>query len=208
MTGLPELAAALRALLPGRAGVAQTDARLPHAPWAGEALRGATPARLREFAAGRAAFRAALAEAGLPPCALPMAPDRSPVWPPGLAASISHDAGACLAAVLPGAAGLGIDIEPDGDLPTDLRDSILTDAESHATPREARLIFSAKEAAYKAIYPQIRRVIGFDAMRIVQDGNRLTATLALACPPFAAGHTFHGHVAWAEGRIVTVFILD
>ncbi|MFN4156890.1 MAG: 4'-phosphopantetheinyl transferase [Gemmobacter sp.] len=203
---MPDLCAALRGLLPPGAGVAQTDPCADHPLWPGEHLPGATPARLREFAAGRAAFRAALADAGLPPMALPITADRSPAWPSGLALSITHTAGTCLAAVLPGARGLGIDLEPDEDLPSDLIPLILT-AQEPADPRTARLIFSAKEAAYKAIYPLTRRVIGFDAMRVIP-GDTLIATLLATCPPFSAGHVLTGRSHQGGGSILTAFAVS
>ncbi|QYK42460.1 MAG: 4'-phosphopantetheinyl transferase superfamily protein [Paracoccaceae bacterium] len=203
---MPDLVAALRGLLPPAAGVGRADTRADHPLMPGETLPGATPGRLREFAAGRAAFRAALSDAGLPAMALPMAPDRSPVWPPGLALSISHDGACALAAVLPGARGLGIDLEPDMPLPPDLAALVLT-ASEQARGSVARVAFAAKEAAYKALFPTTRRVIGFDAMEIDIDGPNLCARLAADCPPFAAGHALRGGLAQAEGRILAAFVL-
>jgi 4'-phosphopantetheinyl transferase EntD len=200
---MPDLLAALRRALPPGAGVGQADARADHPLWPGEGVAGATPARLREFAAGRAAFRVACADAGLPGVALPMAADRSPVWPPGLALSITHDGADALAAVLTGARGVGIDLEPDTPLPADVAEVALTPADT----AESRLVFSAKEAAYKALFPVMRQVIGFDAMAIAVQGPALTARLLHACGPFPAGFTLTGGYARSEGRIVTAFVL-
>lgn len=200
---MPDLLATLRRLLPPGAGVAWADTRAEHPLWPGEGVAGATPARLREFAAGRRAFRAALADAGLPAMALPMAADRSPVWPPGIALSITHDGAECLAAVLAGARGLGIDLEPDAPLPPEVVAEVLTPADAV----EARLAFSAKEAAYKALFPVMRQVIGFDAMAIGVAGDALTARLLHPCGPFPAGFVLHGRHARAGGRIVTGFVL-
>lgn len=200
---MPDLRAALRGLLPPGAGVGQADARADHALWPGEGLPGATPARLREFASGRAAFRMACADAGLPGVALPMAADRSPVWPPGIALSITHDGADALAAVLAGARGVGIDLEPDAPLPADVATEVLTPADM----AEARLVFSAKEAAYKALFPVMRQVVGFDAMAIAADGGILTARLLLPCGPFPAGFRLTGRMARTNGRILTAFVL-
>lgn len=200
---MPDLLAALRRVLPPGAGVGQADARADHPLWPGEGVAGATPARLREFAAGRAAFRAACADAGLAPVALPMAADRSPVWPPGMALSITHDGAIALAAVLAGVRGLGIDLEPDTSLPPDVAAEVLTAADT----AEGRLVFSAKEAAYKALFPAIRQVIGFDAMAIAAQGDALTARLLHPCGPFPAGFTLPGRALRADGRIVTGFVL-
>ncbi len=91
----------------------------------------ALPSRRAEFAAGRAAARRALAALGLSPAAIPMAPDRSPVWPPDVAGSIPHADGIALAVVARTAAhaALGLDVEPDDALPADATEEILLSEE-------------------------------------------------------------------------------
>ena len=75
------LTEALRAMLPPGLALAGSDPRAaPDRLWPAEATATArmTPARLREFAAGRRAARAAMAALGLPPAAIPMGATRAP----------------------------------------------------------------------------------------------------------------------------------
>ena len=140
----------------------------------GEGLVRAIPRRLREFSAGRAAARMAMARPLQP---LPMRPDRAPHWPDDLCGSISHSDTACLAIAAPlaGYRGLGIDLEPALPLDRALWDTVLTKAERNRVSRlsgaeagdMAKLIFSAKEAVYKAQYRISERLFGFEDMQVV-----------------------------------------
>ena len=94
---LVALAQALRALLPPGLAIGWSDPTAAAPLWPGEALPGAIPRRQTEFSAGRAAARAAMTSLGFAAAAIPAAPDRAPVWPPGITGSISHSATACLA---------------------------------------------------------------------------------------------------------------
>ena len=115
---------------------------------------------------------------GLPPAAIPSAPDRSPVWPAGVTGSISHAAGLC-AAVLSRdpTTKLGLDIEDPAPLDAELWPLVLTPAELNALEdhsadqrgRIAKQIFSIKEAAYKAQFPLTGAVIGFQALEVRPD---------------------------------------
>ncbi len=179
----------------------------------------ARPARVAEFAAGRAAARQAMAALGLPPCAVAMRPDRAPDWPAGLVGSIAHDNGLCLAALARAAdlRGIGIDIEPAQDLPAGLIDEITTprerdwlaDLDAGGRGRMARMIFAAKEATYKALYPLSQQVVGFDAMQVLPDSHDqgFEATLARAFGPYRPGTILNGRCAWAEGRVIAALIL-
>ena len=131
----------------------------------------AIPKRRYEFAAGRRAARHALTELGLPPTAIPQAPDRAPVWPEGIVGSITHCDTLCIAALAPKSVynSLGIDIEPSTTLSADLHKAICTAPELHylaSLPSEtrgvdAKRIFCAKEAFYKAQYPLTLKSLGF-----------------------------------------------
>ena len=215
MTDLPALAAALRACVGPGIGVGVADPRgvsAPLFPEEAEATRKMVEKRHREFAAGRAAARAAMAELSLPPMAITMGSDRAPVWPKGLCGSISHCAGAAVAVVAPldQAATLGIDIEEATPLEMDLWPEILTQVEQdwlmrqpEATRgRHAKTIFSAKEAVYKAQYPLTGRMLGFGDI-----------TIKLNPPDFHASLTFDsaslpdmisGHILWVESFVTGV----
>ena len=73
----------------------------------------------------------------------------------------------------------------------------------------ARVIFSAKEASYKALYPGAREVVGFDAMDIRPDParGRFTATLNRRFGGYAAGQRLEGQVHLRDGLICTLMVL-
>ncbi|WP_116599839.1 MULTISPECIES: 4'-phosphopantetheinyl transferase family protein [Primorskyibacter] len=190
MTDLPALAAALRACAGPGIGVGVADPRGISDPLFAEetaATRKMVEKRHREFAAGRAAARAAMAELSLPPVAIPMGHDRAPVWPEGLCGSISHCAGAAVAVVAhhDTATALGIDIEDDTPLDADLWPDILTPQEvdwlmrqpEPTRGRHAKAIFSAKEAVYKAQYPLTGRMLRFHDVVIHAGSEAFSADL-------------------------------
>lgn len=198
-----------RGILPPGCAVAATDPRRTYPLLPGEVLRGAVVRRLVEFSAGRHAARVALAGLGLPTAAIPQGADRAPVWPPGISATITHSASACLAAATRGQRGLGLDLEEDRPLDPALWDTVLSAAErdwAEAQPdpgRAALMVFSAKEAAYKAQYPLSRQMLGFDAMEIRFEGAAFAACLRLPVGPFAVDDTIAGAMAQPDGHILT-----
>ncbi len=136
--------------------------------WSEEApaVARAVPLRRREFAAGRAAARHAMAELGRLPVPLPRSPDGPPCWPQGLTGSISHAAGYVLAAVGPlgwSLHGLGIDIEQGSPLAPDLAAEICRPDEDAS---QAIQVFSAKEAAYKAQFTLTGRLLSHADLRV------------------------------------------
>jgi 4'-phosphopantetheinyl transferase EntD len=143
-----------------------------------DAVLRAVPRRQREFATARRVARRLLVDLGRPPVAIPRNPDRTPAWPDGLVGSISHCEDLCAVALAErGAiAGLGIDVEPDQPLDAALWPRICTPQELAAIVavrgataeqgRAARLVFCAKEAFYKSVYPSIQRVLGFQEVEV------------------------------------------
>ena len=136
--------------------------------------------RRREFAAGRRCARGLLAQLGHPGLPLLRNDDRSPHWPEELVGSISHCARLCVAAVARRSvlAALGIDVEPDAALEPRLWRRICTPGEIErllgtAPPAErgriARLVFSAKEATYKAVHPLVGATFGFQQVELAID---------------------------------------
>lgn len=171
--------------------------------------------RLAEFAAGRRAAHQAMERLGVPVRAVAHGPDRAPVWPRGLVGGISHTDTHCLAVVAEGAryAGLGLDLEEDRGLPCDLIAEVCTAAErgwlsvqpDDLRGRLARLIFSAKECAYKAQYAVTRQLIGFEAFEITPDleTGQFEATFTQDVLPFTCGARLHGQFAFGGGVILT-----
>jgi 4'-phosphopantetheinyl transferase EntD len=112
----------------------------------------------RASGAARIVARQLLAQVGLAGCALPKATSGAPIWPDGIVGSISHDSLVAVAAVAMrhDFSALGIDIEPAEALPSDLLDLVVTPQERAKLdddPYQGRLLFAAKEAVYKAVYP-------------------------------------------------------
>lgn len=212
----------LRAVIPPLfdcpVAVGVSDPRAPQPPvMAGEMAHGqrALASRVQEFAAGRAAARQAMAQLGLAPEAIPVAADRSPVWPEGLHGSISHCARLCAAVITTGPQSLGLDIEENTPLSEELLPLICSDAEQGrmAGPDlfwRAKLVFSAKEAAYKAQFPLTGMVFGFDHIDLNLDlpARAFTATFLRPAGCFAAGDGLAGRFDEIDGHLVTAAWAD
>jgi 4'-phosphopantetheinyl transferase EntD len=156
------------------------------------AVATADPVRRSEFAAGRAAARAALARLHVP--AGPVLPGRAgePRWPDGVVGSITHCAGyrACAVARARDLAAIGIDAEPCLPLAGGLLAAVADETElallaelSAGHPRIPwdRILFCAKESVYKAWYPHTGQRPGLRSMTIrVSAAGTFTAVLPRA----------------------------
>ncbi|MFD1342243.1 4'-phosphopantetheinyl transferase family protein [Litorisediminicola beolgyonensis] len=175
------------------------------------AVARAVVTRRAEFAAGRAAARAALSQLGLPEGPVPMAEDRSPVWPASVTGSLSHTTEACIAVAARRneIRAVGVDIETDAPLAPDLASEIAQAEEIRrfggSPGLAARRIFSLKEAAYKAQYALSRTLLGFDALILVDE--RGTLAFRDAVPPFAAGDRLSVRQWIADEMILSLCVL-
>lgn len=125
----------------------------------------------RAGGAARLVARALLARLGHPGCAVPRAASGAPVWPADIVGSLAHDDRVAVAAVAlrRDLAALGIDVEPAQPLPEDLLDLVATERERAAPaddPLAGRLLFAAKEAVYKAIYPLDRVFLDYHDIEV------------------------------------------
>ncbi|WEK03723.1 MAG: 4'-phosphopantetheinyl transferase superfamily protein [Candidatus Devosia phytovorans] len=136
----------------------------------------AVPSRQAEFAAGRQAARQALLHLGQGPIGLPVAESRGPGWPAGFTGSISHCRGAVIAIaarLTPERGPVGIDIEEATALEVDLWGSICTPSElawlddQPDAGRRVKVIFSIKEAVYKAQYPITQTMLDFHDVEVI-----------------------------------------
>lgn len=161
-----------------------------------EALGRAVEKRRREFITGRACARLALRRLGAPVVAIPSGPRGEPLWPPGVVGSITHCRGyrACAVARSEALTALGIDAEPNDPLPAGVLEDVLHGGErelrgewsphmSHGAAVDLpRLVFSAKEAVYKAWFPLTGRWLGFEDVEVSVDpaGGGFRARLLVA----------------------------
>ncbi|WP_372801329.1 4'-phosphopantetheinyl transferase family protein [Paracoccus seriniphilus] len=215
---MARLAQMAGSLFPDTVGLGVMSIGAAENPWPEEqpVVAHAVPHRQAEFAAGRAAARMAMAAIGAPRAAIPAGEDRAPIWPAELTGSITHAEDTALAVVASTShfRGLGIDIEPDAPLPADVLSDICDGDEcawisgQPAPLRWARLIFVAKEAAFKCQYPVSKTIFGFDVMtiRIFPETGQLTARFTRAVAPYAAGELLHGRYVLSAGLIIAGFI--
>jgi 4'-phosphopantetheinyl transferase EntD len=179
-------------------------------------VRNAVAKRRSEFLTGRACARKALAQLGLPAQAVPVGPRGEPRWPDGVVGSITHCEGFRAAALAPSESllALGIDAEPNQPLPPGLLPDIALEEERpwlRRLAREApevswdRLLFSAKEAIYKAWYPLTGHWLGFEDAVVEVDREARTFFGRLLVPgPLLNGRQLLGFGGrWiAEGGLL------
>lgn len=127
-----------------------------------EMLRKASRRRRSQFLAGRISASLALKRLKSASLDVGMDFDRSPVWPDGICGSISHtkDFAVCACTSRGADVSIGIDVEEYQDpslldtlVPLAVRPeeiTVLSDQDPHVA---GIIVFSAKEALYKAIYP-------------------------------------------------------
>jgi 4'-phosphopantetheinyl transferase EntD len=120
----------------------------------------------RASGAARIVARELLAQLGHPRAPLPRSASGAPVWPAGIAGSLAHDDEVAVAAVgrQRDVGSVGIDVEPAVLLPPDMLELIATPNERSkiaADPLRGKLLFAAKEAVYKAVYPLERAFLEF-----------------------------------------------
>jgi enterobactin synthetase component D / holo-[acyl-carrier protein] synthase len=181
---VPELIAGL---LPGSVEIVETRDDLPDGElFPGElpAVARAVPERRREFTTGRACARRALRRLGFPAEAIPVGHRGDPLWPRGVVGSITHCRGyrACAVARSEAILALGIDAEPNIALPVGVWEEVAFGREVDLVSRLARtgagamvhldrLVFSAKEAVYKAWFPLAQTWLGFEDVELDVDAD-------------------------------------
>jgi 4'-phosphopantetheinyl transferase EntD len=177
-------------------------------PWPEEAssVARAVPSRRQEFALGRHLARLALKRLGGPEVAIPMGPDRAPLWPAGFCGSISHAGGWVLVAMAKEPGVLALDIEPATPLEPQLLDSLFTAGEQQRLPPlaaalgmaeepllAAKACFSLKECFWKLVSAGAARLIDFTEVEVHHSASGLevhalpTASLDERCRRWAIG---------------------
>ena len=160
--------------------------------------------RRREFRAGRNCARSALRRLGLEPGPILTGESGAPLWPPGIAGSITHCAGYRAAAVAwaSDTVTIGLDAEPCETLPDGVLDLVSLPTERHGL-RDCsdfapgicwdRLLFCAKESIYKAWFPLARRWLGFEEAEVTFNAAEGTFAARLLVPgPRVGGRELTG----------------
>ncbi|SFX94834.1 4'-phosphopantetheinyl transferase superfamily protein [Streptomyces atratus] len=217
-------------ILPSRVAVAEAFSDLPGAvllPGEEELTRGFVEKRRKEFATTRHCARRALGSLGIAPVPILKGERGAPLWPENTVGSLTHCTGyrAAVVAHRPDALTVGIDAEEHAPLPGDVHNSIALATEQrrerelrleHPGIHWDRLLFSAKEAVYKAWFPLTHRWLGFEEadIELRLDGS-FTAEL-LACDLRSAPGTgvpavpaaFHGRWLSEKGLLLTAIVIE
>jgi 4'-phosphopantetheinyl transferase EntD len=182
----------------------------------------AVESRRRQYATVRSCARACLARLGYPPVPILPGVGGAPTWPAGIRGSMTHCTGYAAAAVgtVSRISTIGIDAEPDTPLPDGVLDLIATPAERDrlvATylepdgPNWDRLLFSAKEAVYKAWFPLVGEWLDHQEAEISFDPHNRTFTALLSRDDLILSghhiHQLHGRWIQKQGILATAIIL-
>ncbi len=179
----PDLTTTLDALFPANVATVLSlspDDPVELGPRETAAAANFVPKRLAEFRHGRACVRRALMRLGATASDIPVGPAREPLWPVGIVGSITHDGNRAAAAVARATnfAALGLDLEPATPLEPALIPRICLPAEVECTAlaagdpgQAAKMIFCIKEAAYKALWPELRLVLDFHELEILLEAG-------------------------------------
>ncbi|MCB9891488.1 MAG: 4'-phosphopantetheinyl transferase superfamily protein [Planctomycetes bacterium] len=180
------------------------------------AVARAVNGRRIEYRAGRVLARRALERIGCTPQAILSGADRAPIWPANVVGTITHTRGLCAVAVARSAdvASLGCDVERTRRMREGVIDKVLTEGERARLGRgcaafravEATLLFSAKEAFYKCLYPLRPRFVGFQEVEVELDLERSTFQVLapqLSHDGWPERTRFEGRFAWNEEFVQT-----
>jgi 4'-phosphopantetheinyl transferase EntD len=181
-------------------------------------LTQAVNTRRAEYLASRQLARTVMTQLGIDDFILTNAPDRSPCWPDGVQASLSHSAGVVALAVTrqPGCC-IGVDVEQLMSEATanETAELLMTSHEQQrlrALPigfnAAATLLFSLKESLYKALWPQLHQPMDFQ-QAVLETANlsRQCATLRLTdhfSDRFTQGTTLQAEFLWREDSVITL----
>ena len=166
-----------------------------------------------EFASGRYCAHLAQKMVGLVPQPI-LRKNRVPLWPGSCIGSITHSDKIAGAAVSTSLGGIGLDIEAAGRVEEKLFRVLFSDTEKKQISASdfdaATVMFSAKEAGYKAIYPIGQKFIGFLEAEIVLHPADQTFTIRYLGdhPPNQALEGGYGFWREHQGQIMTVFVIE
>ena len=183
----------------------------------------AVPARRREYATCGVVPGSAWAGWGIREVPILPGVGGAPIWPAGVVGSLTHCAGYAAAAVgvSPQVSAIGIDAEPDAPLPDGVLDLVATPAEQarlaatqseSGSPNWDRLLFSAKEAVYKAWFPLVGEWLDHQQAEILINPQEATFEALLSRDGLIIDgrqvHRLHGRWIRKQGIILTAVVLS
>lgn len=203
-------------LVPATVVSVATGAELLETKLFAEELRALGPAvdrRRREFMTGRACAHRALQRLGLAPTPIGSGARGEPLWPAGVVGSITHCAGlrACAVARARDVRAVGIDAEVHAPLPAGILEAVASADERRALAEHEpgvcwdRVLFSAKEAVFKAWYPLTGRALGFEDADLRIDPRSGTFRAGLPADD-AAPATLRGRWRVSDGLVATAVV--
>jgi 4'-phosphopantetheinyl transferase EntD len=191
-------------------------------PEEAEIIAHAVETRRREYAAVRSCARACLRRLGYPDVPILPGAGGAPTWPAGVQGSMTHCTGYAAAAVGSDRriSAIGIDAEPDAPLSDGVLDLVATPAERDRlaaiepapdSPNWDRLLFSAKEAVYKAWFPLVGEWLDHQEAEIHFHPHETTFTALLSRDGLIVNgrhiHRLHGRWAMTRGILVAAVIV-
>lgn len=177
-----------------------------------EALRRSVRRRQVAWLGGRLCAEHALERLGEVSCGVARGASGEPVWPRGIAGSITHTDLAAHAIALRRADGAGIGIDSEFLVDEQALAAISTiccSKDERETwlarpddPLRTTLLFAAKEAFYKAAWPVVRRFVDFDEVA-VQEWHESSGTIVLRlAPTLVAGDAIVRYCVGNTGDVV------
>lgn len=179
-------------------------------------LQRAVSKRRAEYLASRFLVRSVMAQIGIPDFILTNAADRSPCWPAGIQASLSHSAGVVVLAVSQQRSSVGVDVEQQMSETTahEIADLLMNQQEQQLLrslpvtfSAAATLLFSLKESVYKALWPQLHQPMDFhhaalESVNLAQQHATLRLTQHFS-DAFPAGTLLQATFLWRDNQVIT-----
>lgn len=189
-----------------------------HHPAESALVAGAAERRRAEFLAGRACARSCLDALGYGYAPVLRGERGMPLWPEGAIGSISHSGAIAMAVAAPSgtARSIGIDVEQQRAVTDELQELLFRPeerAQLALLPQEERraaatLMFSAKEAFYKAQFPIGRVFVDYREVAVEPSQSDFAVTTCVDIERLArSGTRFDGRWFAADGHMVTAIAL-
>jgi 4'-phosphopantetheinyl transferase EntD len=185
-------------------------------------VENAVESRRREFATTRWCAHRTLAALGVPDVPLLSDALGAPMWPPGIVGSLTHCTGyrAAAAASSTSWRAIGIDAEVNGPLPVGVLELTAGPSEIEEltvlgrrdrTIDGGRLLFSCKEAVYKAWYSMAGTWLDFEDVQLSFSAAGRTFVARVPAPGGGsdepAGFCMHGSWIVSGGLILTATVI-